>query len=206
MGLQNILPLCDSAKYLQMTTASFLLDNFGKSDDVLSLLISNLELQMIFVEKSVRDSHSQLHFHLVLVACDEHWKSCGNKCNENSCQCISCHKSSVNIDRKYTLYPPKGFDNSHTIANAVPYLNNPSALCVKTLLTGFGDKMDLLRTPSGLRKKSSLLWNSLRLPRKHKGEWSQFYDDQKNRCRILYRIIIVFTGKECRLNAGQLAD
>ncbi|KAI9586324.1 hypothetical protein GQX74_002171 [Glossina fuscipes] len=43
-----------------------------------------------------------------------------------------------------------------------------------------GSEMDLLRAP-GLRKKSSFLWNSFRIPRKQKGESQDFKQNKKKK-------------------------
>lgn len=190
MGLNSVVCLlCDSVKSLQTTAATS------------SVPLSHLESSDVFRTTTKRSGllptnpsnksnlrgggNTKLHFQLVLPESDGRRQICDNNCSEIHCHRITCDESSGSsssscssgkgggIDRKKSAIGPiEGLRNNCTKAIGVSHLNYlTSALCVSTLLASVNSEMDLLRTPSGLRKKSSLLWNSLRLPRKQKGEY-----------------------------------
>lgn len=120
----------------------------------------------------MRSCGSKLHLLLLLSANERRPKSCDKNYNKVFSHHIAYDKNSVTIVRNNTLGQNiKGLDSNCIIILAIFNFNYlKCGLCLKTLFICVVGEMDLLRTPSGLRKKSSLLWNSLRLPRKHKGE------------------------------------
>lgn len=151
---------------------------------------------MIIIFKNMRGGDSTLHLHFELSANERRTKIGDNNCKKICCcHQITCNSSnSVTIDcRKSPLGCLAGVHHSNCPNVVVIFHRNylNSALCVKVLLACVDCEMDLLRTPSGLRKKSSLFWNSLRLPRKHKGEL-RLLTQCDNRCEKIDAALYLF--------------